>query len=166
MAQPQAQSSPSYFQPQSGALPDEHGRKPLCPGARPDSEGAVIFGVLYSPAGGDAGRGAPTVGYLQRAARPTLPILALASPAAPAAVFRFGGRCAEAACQHFDGARCALAERLVPMLPAVADQPPPCAVRSACRWFQEQGPALCRRCPQIVQPAFAPAGVALVGIET
>lgn len=122
-----------------------------CPSAHPDTEGAVIFGV----AGGTVE--APRVGYLTRAVPPAPDLLALAAPAAPAAVFRFGGRCAEGGCRHFAGSRCTLGERLVQLLPPVAERLPPCVLRPTCRWWHEQGPAACRRCPQVVTQSDAPA---------
>jgi hypothetical protein len=130
--------------------------RPLsCPSARPDTEGAVIFGVV----GGSVEE--PRVGYLARPVAPTPEILALAAPAAPAAVFRFGGRCAESGCRHFAGARCSLGERLVQLLPATGDRLPPCTLRPTCRWWHEQGAAACHRCPQVVtQDAMPSLGLA------
>jgi hypothetical protein len=133
-----------------GALADLHG-VPSCPSASPDAEGAVIFGV----AGGTLEE--PRVGYLARAVKPTRDLLALAAPADPAAVFRFGGRCAESACSHFSGAHCTLGERLVQLLPAVTERLPACALRPSCRWWQEQGPAACRRCPQVITQSDTPS---------
>jgi hypothetical protein len=51
--------------------------------------------------------------------------------------------------QHFDGANCGLATRIVSILPAVVEQLPDCQIRSDCRWFRQEGAAACRRCPQI-----------------
>jgi hypothetical protein len=131
--------------------------RPLsCPSARPDSDGAVIFGVV----GGTAEQ--PRVGYLERQVRPSGDLLALAGAADPGTVFRFGGRCAEGACSHFADSRCSLGERLVQLLPPVADRLPPCTLRPTCRWFDEQGAAACRRCPQVISHNSAPsAGMAL-----
>jgi hypothetical protein len=122
-----------------------------CPSAHPDDEGVAIFGVV----GGSAAE--PRIGYLQRPVAASPEVLALAAPAAPAAVFRFGGRCAESACRHFDGARCSLGERIVQLLPVVADRLPPCSLRPSCRWWHEQGVAACRRCPQVVTENAAPS---------
>jgi hypothetical protein len=129
-----------------------HEPSPLsCPSARPDTEDSVVFGVV----GGTVAE--PRVGYLQRPMAATADLLALAAPADPAAVFRFGGRCAEGACRHFDGARCSLAHRLVQLLPVVTDRLPSCALRPTCRWWREEGPAACRRCPQVVTYSIAPS---------
>jgi hypothetical protein len=130
-----------------------------CPSARPDGEGAVIFGVV----GGTAAE--PRVGYLTRPVAPSPDVLALAAPAEPAAVFRFGGRCAEGGCRHFDGARCSLGERLVQLLPAVGDRVPPCVLRPTCRWWHEQGPAACRRCPQVVTHTATPSAALALAAE-
>jgi hypothetical protein len=122
-----------------------------CPSAHPEGDGAVIFGVV----GGSAAE--PRIGYLQRPVAASPEVLSLAAPAAPASVFRFGGRCAEGGCQHFDGARCSLGERIVQLLPVVADRLPPCSLRPTCRWWHEQGVAACRRCPQVVTENGAPS---------
>jgi hypothetical protein len=122
-----------------------------CPSAHPDTEGAVIFGV----AGGTVEE--PRVGYLERPVTPTPDLLALTAPANPAAVFRFGGRCAESACQHFAASHCTLGDRLVQLLPVVSERLPACALRPTCRWWHEQGVAACRRCPQVVTESHAPA---------
>lgn len=132
-----------------------------CPSAHPDTEGAVIFGV----AGGTVE--APRVGYLASAVTPTPDLLALAAPANPAAVFRFGGRCAESACRHFAASHCTLGDRLVQLLPVVTERLPPCVLRPTCRWWREQGAAACRRCPQVVTQSDAPsAELALAAAPT
>jgi hypothetical protein len=134
------------------AAPHRQEPSPLsCPSARPDTEDSVVFGVV----GGSIEE--PRVGYLRQPIAATPEVVALAGPADPAAVFRFGGRCAEGACRHFDGARCSLAQRLVQLLPVVTDRLPPCALRPTCRWWWEEGPAACRRCPQVVTYSIAPS---------
>lgn len=138
------------IQPTSVSGP-ESSRPLACPSARPDTEGAVIFGVV----GGTPAE--PRIAYLGRPVAPTPEILALAAPVEPAAVFRFGGRCAESGCRHFAAGRCSLGERLVQLLPVASDRLPPCALRPACRWWQEQGPAACRRCPQVVTHQALPS---------
>jgi hypothetical protein len=130
-----------------------------CPSARPDSEGATIFGVVAGTAE------EPRVGYLERQVRPTGELLAVIAPADPGAVFRFGSRCAESACSHFANSRCSLGERLVQLLPAVTDRLPPCALRPTCRWFAEQGAAACRRCPQVISHHAAPSADLVLAAE-
>jgi hypothetical protein len=65
-------------------------------------------------------------------------------------VFRFGARCEEHRCSHFNGSRCSLGQRVKEELPAVVDAPPTCLIRPKCRWYAEQGVAVCLRCPQVV----------------
>ncbi len=65
-------------------------------------------------------------------------------------VLRFGARCEEARCGHFDGSRCSLGKRVRDVLPAVVDAPPTCLLRPKCRWHAEQGAEVCLRCPQVV----------------
>jgi hypothetical protein len=39
----------------------------------------------------------------------------------------------------------------------VVDALPACAIRPACRWWQQEGKAACQRCPQVVTQAYAPS---------
>jgi hypothetical protein len=132
---------------------DVNARKPLplCPSALPTTEGSVVFGVV-----GEAG-GGRLVGYLDRVVPVSQEILALATSVNPAEVFRFGALCAGHGCKHFDGTDCRLATRIVSSLPAVAERLPPCPLRSACRWWQQEGKPACLRCPQIVSETFEPS---------
>jgi hypothetical protein len=65
-------------------------------------------------------------------------------------VFRFGARCEEHRCSHFNGATCSLGARVKEGLPAVVDALPSCLIRPKCRWYAEQGGEVCLRCPQVV----------------
>jgi len=107
--------------------------------------GARIFGVL---GGSDA---EPRVAYLKPGVRVPKSMLAqLAGRVEPTEVFRFAASCEEHRCSHFDGTRCQLGERIARELDPVVDALPPCQIRATCRWFAEQGGAVCLRCPQIV----------------
>lgn len=119
----------------------------LCPSARPEMDGSVLFGVV---GGSDD---AALVGYLKEPLAPTADVLARARPLEPTAVFRFAAPCAESACAHFDGADCRLAAKVVDLLPPVVAALPPCAVRRRCRWWQQEGRAACLRCPMIATEA-------------
>ena len=115
----------------------------LCPSAQPETPGSVLFGVVGG--GAEAGR----VAYLREPRPATDEVVALAGPLPPTAVFRFAAPCEEAACAHFDGSDCRLAGRIVDRLPAAVQVLPPCAIRSRCRWWRQEGGAACRRCPMI-----------------
>lgn len=116
-----------------------------CPSARAEMDQAVIFGVV----GGTAS--APSVSYLDSLLAATPDLLALAEPVHPTEVFRIGAPCARKGCQHYDGARCALIQRIVDEIPpGVAPVPPPCRLRPRCRWWHEEGIEACIRCPLIV----------------
>ncbi len=125
----------------------------LCPSAQPDWEGARVIGVV----GGTPER--PETAYLDQAQPVTQEILDLAGPVAPAEVFRFAAPCAGSACGHFDGAehKCRLAEKTVRWVEKAVDNLPKCSIRASCRWWQQEGPAACRRCPQVVTINFAPS---------
>jgi hypothetical protein len=124
---------------------------PFCPSAQPDMEGSVVFGVI----GGTVEE--PRVGYLEQPLPVTEETLALADPVKPTEVFRFAAPCAGSACQHFDGSRCRLAQRTVQMLPAVVSRLPACRIRPKCRWWQQEGPAACFRCPLVVTETYNPS---------
>jgi hypothetical protein len=116
-----------------------------CPSAQPDMSGARIFGVLSGSSG------EPRVAYLKPGVRVPNGILAqLGTSLDPTEVFRFAAACEEHRCNHFDGARCRLGERIARELNPVVDALPPCQIRITCRWFAEQGGAVCLRCPQII----------------
>jgi hypothetical protein len=125
----------------------------LCPSAQPDWEGARVIGVV----GGTPER--PETAYLDQAQPVTQEILELAGPVAPAEVFRFAAPCANSACGHYDGAehKCRLAEKTVRWVAQAVDNLPKCSIRASCRWWQQEGPAACRRCPQVVTINFAPS---------
>jgi hypothetical protein len=122
---------------------EEPGNVPWCPSARPQSDG-VVFAVRADTADRTGVR------YLSEPVPVTAEVLDLASPADPREVFRFGAPCEMAACAHYTGSRCSLAERIVSELPVAAESLPPCRLRSRCRWFMEQGAAACVRCPLII----------------
>jgi hypothetical protein len=69
-------------------------------------------------------------------------------------VVRLASPCAERCCGHFSDNRCTLASRIVGRLPEVVERLPACALRPSCRWWHQEGPAACHRCPQIVTEPF------------
>jgi hypothetical protein len=121
-----------------------------CPSARPEMEGSVVFGVV----GGTAGE--PRLGYLEKPLPVTDEILALSGPVPPTEIFRFAAPCAGHSCQHFDGARCTLVQRIVGLLPVVGDDLPPCRLRPTCLWWKQEGKPACLRCPQVVSQSYEP----------
>jgi hypothetical protein len=125
-------------------------RQPLCPSARPEMEGAVVFGVV----GGTARE--PRVAHLVRPLPVTDELLALAEPASPLAVFRTAAPCAAGACLHFAAGRCRLAARIADELPEAVDRLPACRIRPSCRWWLQEGPAACLRCPLVVTETANP----------
>ena len=84
-------------------------------------------------------------------------LLALAEPASPLAVFRTAAPGAASACVHFAQNRCRLVSRIVEELPEAVDGLPPCRIRSACRWWQQEGKVACLRCPLIVTENVSPS---------
>ena len=125
----------------------------LCPSANHKEPDAVLFAVV----GGTAER--PEVAYLDETQAITDEILAMAGSVDPTEVFRFAAPCAKTGCQHFNGeqARCQLAEKVVKLVPIAVNKLAPCAIRSTCRWWQQEGVAGCQRCPQVVTLNYAPS---------
>lgn len=125
--------------------------QPLCPSARPEMEGAIVFGVV----GGTARE--PRLAHLARPLPVTDELLTLAAPASPLAVFRTAAPCAASACLHFAAGRCRLASRIVEDLPEAVDGLPVCRIRPSCRWWLQEGKAACLRCPLIVTETANPS---------
>lgn len=92
----------------------------------------------------------PRTAYLERGLDVKDSEVDLPEGVAPTEVFRFAARCEEGGCSHFNGKRCTLAARLRETLPPVAKTLPPCSIRDTCRWYAEEGEAICFRCPQVV----------------
>src|SRR5574337_435090 len=125
----------------------------LCPSAQPDWDDARPFAVV----GGTPER--PQTAYLDRTQAVSDELLELAAPVTPSEVFRFAAPCAGRACGHFDDGeqRRRLAQKIVRFTPTVVAVLPRCAIRSACSWWQQEGAAACRRCPQVVTDNFLPS---------
>jgi hypothetical protein len=121
---------------------------PLCPSARPEMQGSVVFGVV----GGTVDE--PRVGYLRRSLPVTQELLRMTDPAEPTEVLRFAAPCARHQCLHFDGADCSLARRTVQLIAPVVDRLPPCPIRRDCLWFAQEGQSACLRCPQVVTDSY------------
>jgi hypothetical protein len=123
----------------------------LCPSARGHPGASVLIGVV----GGTPE--APRVTPTEVALEVTPELLDMASPVSPSEVFRFAAKCQGCACPHFSNDACQLAVRSVEILSEVTDKLPHCAIRPQCRWFRQEGPAICRRCPQIVTDQRRPS---------
>ncbi|MFG2111274.1 hypothetical protein ACGFRB_01295 [Streptomyces sp. NPDC048718] len=107
------------------------------------------------------------------ALHPPLPVSAAfaeraAAPGArpPEARFRFAGPCAESACRQWAEGRCSVGDEVAQrgraeraesaaQGDAEAPAPPPCAIRSTCRWWAQGGADACRICPGVVHTTAA-----------
>jgi hypothetical protein len=126
-------------------------KAPLCPSAQADWSGSVVIGVV----GGSAEE--PRLTPLAKRLPVTDKLLALSHPVSPTEVFRFAAPCRQAACAHFAESKCQLARRVAEILPAVTPELPVCSVRENCRWWQQEGPRACARCPQVVTDNYNPS---------
>ncbi len=122
----------------------------LCPSAPPTIGEAVLIGVVTgSP---EAPRVVPTEAVLPV----TVDLLAMADPVRPSEVFRFASPCRAEACVHFESGACQLAARGTKLLDPVTEDLPPCPIRRDCRWFRQEGAAICKRCPQVITDQYKP----------
>jgi hypothetical protein len=126
----------------------------LCPSAQPDQPDARVFGVHTTTADNQR-----RVGYLTEAMPVTPDLLALAGKADAPEVLRIAAPCMNGGCLNYEGGACGLAGRIARMLDPVVAALPRCAIRPTCRWFREQGPAACVRCPQVVTNSRVGTGV-------
>jgi hypothetical protein len=113
----------------------------LCPSAAM-TEGSLLFGLIDR-------RGQVT--YSQ-AAIPVTKKLLLHLPVAREAEgqFRFASACATSACLHW-AEGCSLSSRLSEFQVFASESdidrtPPECAIRARCRWYLQDGPAMCSVC--------------------
>ena len=119
-----------------------------CPSAQPAQGAGMVIGVVVAQGGRSQVSLLPKSVPLRSVAR-------LIPDAIPATeVLRLAAPCAERRCAHFSDDRCTLASRIVARLPAVVDRLSPCALRPSCRWWRQEGPAACHRCPQIITEPF------------
>ena len=125
----------------------------LCPSARSSWSDAVVIGVV----GGTVEE--PRITPTEQPFPVTPEILGMAGPVEPTEVFRFASRCQKGCCEHFQNNACQLAVGITRLLPEVSDDLPKCSIRASCRWFRQEGPAMCRRCPQIVTDQLHPTPV-------
>jgi hypothetical protein len=122
----------------------ESGSRLNCPSAQPNQTARAVIGVVGRQDGKPQVTLLPqpvsleSVSHLIPDTIPVTEVLRLAAP------------CAERHCSHFNDQHCTLAARIVSRLPAVVDRLSPCALRPSCRWWHQEGPAACHRCPQIV----------------
>ena len=119
----------------------------MCPSAPPKA-GSVLLGVM-----GPHGR----MAYL-----PSAPVVddemleTLVEDDPNATGYRFAGACLTSGCIYWAADRCHVPDKVrrdrhQAGLPAAvqADALPECAIRPACRWWQQDGPDACSLCPLV-----------------
>ena len=126
----------------------------LCPSAQPEQPDARVFGVQTTTVDNQR-----RVGYLTETVPVTEDLMVSLGQSSAPEVLRIAAPCMQGGCMHFEAGACALADRVARMLVPVVGALPRCAIRPSCRWFREQGPAACVRCPQVVTHSRAGSGV-------
>lgn len=71
---------------------------------------------------------------------------------APEQRFRFSNKCVESGCNQWTGKGCGVVEKMVAYLDQVPEllSLPPCAIRHACRWYNQRGGEACRICSYVI----------------
>jgi hypothetical protein len=127
----------------------------FCPSAQPGLSGSMILAVV------DNSSKNSRISHLDRLVRVTDgTLLALAAGSRRSTeLFRFAAPCLKSSCNNWSGSSCRVAQRLVQILPATANDLPDCKLRTSCRWHQQEGSAACLRCAQVVteDPEFEEA---------
>ena len=119
----------------------------ICPSAQPEQPDATIIGIIRGS------NGAAAVEILPEAL-PLHPLINLIpEDVRPTEVLRLAA-VREAKCQHFKNDTCTLSARIIARLPAVSDHLRRCAIRPSCRWWRQEGPAACHRCPQVITEPY------------
>ena len=119
-----------------------------CPSAPSDWPEAKIFGVVSGTSE------APRVAYLDETIAMSPEWVQRTAPVDAGEVLRITAPCAAERCQHFSKDHCQLVNRTLHYMEPVVDRPPVCAIRNACRWWNEHGKQACVRCPQVVTLMF------------
>jgi hypothetical protein len=67
--------------------------------------------------------------------------------------FRFASACISSACAQWQDGRCSVPSKsaATDVEPAGATDLPRCAIRASCRWFAQEGRAVCMTCPLITR---------------
>lgn len=114
----------------------------LCPSARCES-GNRLLGIQTE--GGGLAR------FLPPPVIDDTFVAAAQETGAPERRFRFAGTCAESACHQWQSGGCSIA-RMASARSGddAATSLPPCHIRSACRWFGQEGRAACLACAFVV----------------
>lgn len=119
-------------------------RKFACPSSSPAAEDAKVFAVMAGSVE------APRASYLAKGVTLAKDDVQLPEGVEATRVFRFAGSCASKGCGQFADGACQLGKTVAKLLDDVADAMPACSIRGECRWFAENGPSICRKCPQVV----------------
>jgi hypothetical protein len=137
-----------------------------CPSGAPGEPEAVVLGVRSEPGG--------AVAYLETPVPAAVAVELVPAGIDPTRVLRFASHCVSA-CAHWQRGACSLVDKIVVAEPATeAAGVPRCHLRPRCRWWRQQGPAACQRCPlvqtfvaadeagrqRVSDPATRPADVA------
>jgi hypothetical protein len=127
----------------------------FCPSAQPQLSGSMLLALVEKSSDG------ARVSYLERPVKVTDgTVLAFtAGPTHATSLFRFAAPCATSGCRNWEGSSCRVAQRMVQILPATANELPNCKLRPRCRWYDQEGAAACQRCPQAItdDPSFEAA---------
>lgn len=119
-------------------------RKYACPSSSPSAPGAKVFAVMAGSVD------TPRASYLAKGVSLESEEVSLPAGVEPTRVFRFSGSCVEKGCGQFANGACQLGKTVAKLLGDASDTIPACSIRGDCRWYAENGPSICRKCPQVM----------------
>ncbi|MDK2123985.1 nitrogen fixation protein [Parachitinimonas caeni] len=118
----------------------------MCPSSPWDTPDGKVFGIVAGTVE------KPEVHYLKETLDATPELVAKLNGEDPGEVLRVAAPCAKTACKHHDGEahQCTLVSRIVSTVPIMFVGRAPCAIRSTCLWWAQEGAEACKRCPKVV----------------
>lgn len=116
----------------------------LCPSSKMTSDSSLL-GIIHQDG---------TVHYTGQPIKITPQFMELAAKGrAPEKRFRFTSECQNCKCAQWKEEQCSVAPRLTELSNEkdITEAPiPECGIRSQCRWFQQQGTAVCKVCQFVI----------------
>ncbi len=117
-----------------------------CPSASPDGRDVKLLGVVLASAD------EPQVSYVSQSVGVLVEdaLRQVDAGVLPTRILRLSAKCERGACAQFDGHGCRLGRNIAEKVAPVESSLPACNIRRTCRWYAENGPAVCLRCSRVV----------------
>ena len=113
----------------------------LCPSA-PMEKGALLMGLVNEQG---------EIDYLGTPIQITKKFISIAKKGrSPGKRFRFANVCAKSGCERWKNDQCSVAQHATEITIDTESLTPACGIRSACRWFSQEGVVACGICPLVI----------------